>query len=104
MRSSVKSELELEVMKALFLAWYFKRREWFRFNQISDISGVEKPTLQRILPRLEKRGWIESWTGETFDPNEPAMAVIHLDYYDSDPAVVAAVRLGHRDKSRRGRG
>lgn len=52
-----------------------------RFNEVAKISGVKKPTLQRILPRLEARGWIQSWTGESFDPSEPAAgAVFHLDH------------------------
>ena len=89
MRLSMKTVLEKQVMVSLFLARHFKKREWFRFNEVAKISGVKKPTLQRILPRLEARGWIQSWTGESFDPNEPAAgAVFHLDHKSFVPIEV----------------
>ena len=31
----------------------------YRFKEISRITGIPESSLQRILPRLEKRGWIE---------------------------------------------
>ncbi|WP_337862596.1 helix-turn-helix domain-containing protein [Nitrososphaera sp.] len=71
-------ELEKCVMVALYLARELRNREWLRFGEISELSGVPKSTLQRILPRLEERGWIQRKDSASFDPNGPAMAVFHF--------------------------
>lgn len=70
--------LERQVMVSLYLAHHFYKRQWFRFNEVAKLTGVRKSSLQRILPRLESRHWIQSWRGESFDDNEPAMAIFHL--------------------------
>jgi len=63
MRLGMKSELEARVMSCVCLAKWENGVE-LRFTDIAKITKIPKSTLQRVLPRLEKRGWIrkaEKW-------------------------------------------
>lgn len=54
-------------MQALYLIKYTRNRD-LTMKGITQQTDITKSTLQRILPRLEKRGWIERY--ETFDPEK----------------------------------
>lgn len=69
---------EYEVMKSSFLARELYGRKYLRFNEISKYSNIKKSTLQRIIMRLQKRGWIISRKTPSFSQEEPAMAKFHL--------------------------
>ena len=71
MRLSMKLKLEQQVMDAMYLARILYSRLFLRFNEISIISGVNKASLQRILPRLVKRGWINVRVGPSYSEIEP---------------------------------
>ena len=46
-------------MDSMYLSHLILIRQYFFFNEISELSSVKKPSLQRILARLVKRGWIK---------------------------------------------
>lgn len=52
-------DLEHQVMDTFMLSRLILRRLELRFNEISELSQVKKSTLQRILPRLVARKWIQ---------------------------------------------
>jgi len=63
MRLGMKSELEIQIMLGVCLAKWENGVD-LRFIDITKITKIPKSTLQRVLPRLEKRGWIkktEKW-------------------------------------------
>jgi len=63
MRLGMKGELEVQIMLGVCLAKW-ERSVDLRFIDIAKITKIPKGTLQRVLPRLEKRGWIkktEKW-------------------------------------------
>jgi len=58
MRLRMKSDLEVQVMLGVCLAKWENGVD-LRFTDIAKITKIPKGTLQRVLPRLAKRGWIE---------------------------------------------
>jgi len=52
-------ELEKRVMDSMYLAHQIHQQQYFFFSEISELSEVKKSSLQRVLPRLVKRGWIK---------------------------------------------
>ena len=58
-RLGMKIELERSVMDGFVRSYVQFGLQHVRFNQIARMSEVGKSTLQRILPRLVNRGWIE---------------------------------------------
>jgi len=63
MRLGMKSWLEVHTMLGICLAKW-ERGADLRFIDIAKITKIPKSTLQRVLPRLEKKGWIkktEKW-------------------------------------------
>lgn len=72
----MKTEFEGAVLNAMYLALAAKNREYLRFNEIARLSGFYKKQskLQRVLQRLERRGWIEKtkpmWSITGTNPNE----------------------------------
>ena len=70
--------LERQLILSMYSQHLKQQREWFRFYEIVVISGIRKSSLQRILPRLINRGWIERLQELSFSPNEPQAAIIHL--------------------------
>jgi len=63
MRLDMKKELEAQVMLTVCISKWRDRSD-LRFKSIAELTKIPKGTLQRILPRLEKRGWIkktEKW-------------------------------------------
>jgi len=61
MRLHMKRNLERSVMDSMYLAQKMQLKDHFFFNEIHSLSEVKKPTLQRILPRFVKRGWIKKF-------------------------------------------
>ncbi len=82
MRLGVNVILERQVMDTMFLGFFISDRQYFRFNEIANLSNVKKPSLQRILPRLVKRGWIEKTTKPSYSGLKPEGRVFHLLSYD----------------------
>jgi len=63
MRLDMKKELEAQVMVVICLSKWRDGSD-LRFTSIAELTKISKATLQRVLPRLEKRGWIkktEKW-------------------------------------------
>lgn len=63
MRLRMKKELEAQVMAVICLSKWRDGSD-LRFTSIAELTKISKGTLQRVLPRLEKRGWIkktEKW-------------------------------------------
>jgi len=63
MRLGMNRELEAEVMVTICLAKWISNSD-LRLTDITQLTEISQPTLQRILPRLEQRGWIkktEAW-------------------------------------------
>lgn len=59
----MKKDYEAQVMGAFYGLNKIFGIEQIRFNLLAEFSGIKKGTLQRILPRLEKRYWIERKDG-----------------------------------------
>ena len=78
----MKIELDRQVMDTMSLWSFIHARLYFRFNEIANLSNVKKPSLQRILPRLAKRGWIEKTTGLSRSGLKPEGRIFHLLSYD----------------------
>lgn len=77
MHLGMKTELERQVIDAMYLA-QSGGRSLLRFNHIASLSGVKKPTLQRILLRLVKRGWIRKREEWIWRDGTRAGGVFHL--------------------------
>jgi len=60
----MKFEYEKKVMQAMYLIKMTRNRD-ITMKGITQQTGIPKTNLQKILPRLEKRGWIERY--ETWD-------------------------------------
>ena len=63
MRLEMNRELEAQVMVTICLAKWISNSD-LRLTDITQLTEISQPTLQRILPRLERRGWIkktEEW-------------------------------------------
>lgn len=60
MRLGMNLELERLVMDTMYLAHHIYQKNHLFFNEISELSGVKKSSLQRVLPRLVSRGWIKN--------------------------------------------
>jgi hypothetical protein len=74
----MNSVLEKRLIFSMYMEHLKQQREWFRFNEIAALSGIKKSSLQRVLPRLIKRGWIECQKSWSFNPKEPQGAIVHL--------------------------
>ena len=70
-------EIEKQVMNAIYLAGCMGK-SFIRFNEIAYRSGVKKPTLQRILPRLAKRGWVRRREEYVWPDGNTAGGIFHL--------------------------
>lgn len=70
--------LEKRLIFSMYMEHLKQQREWFRFNEIAALSGIRKSSLQRILPRMIKRGWIERQKSWSFSDKEPQGAIKHL--------------------------
>ena len=70
--------LEKRLISSMYMEHLEQQREWFRFNEIAALSGIKKSSLQRVLPRLIKRGWIECQKSWSFSPQEPQGAIVHM--------------------------
>jgi hypothetical protein len=75
-------DLEKRLIISMYMEHLKQQRRWFRFEEIAMISGIKKSSLQRVLPRLIERGWIERKKCRSFSPMEPRGTVMHL--MDSD--------------------
>jgi hypothetical protein len=71
-------KLEKRLILSMYMEHLKQQREWFRFNEIAARSGIKKSSLQRVLPRLIGRGWIECQKSWSFSPNGPEGAIMHL--------------------------
>lgn len=80
MRLGMKIELERDVMNAIYKQRVIQRRRYLRMSEIAKASGVSKASLQRILPRLVKRGWIKKEVAESWSGKEPEERKYHLEY------------------------
>jgi len=63
MRLGMKHELEAQVMLTVCISKWRDGSD-LRFKSIAELTKIPGGTLQRVLPRLEKRGWIkktEKW-------------------------------------------
>lgn len=83
----MKVEYEIEVMKWLYLIKLTRNAD-LPFTSITKLTKIPNGTLQRILPRLEKRGWIkrkEKWiriptSPLLYDVNNKAVLEIAVAY------------------------
>jgi len=71
-------ELERDVMDAIYLTRIIYCKMWFRFNEIANLSGVKKSTLQRILKRLENIGWLKAVIAPSYSGLGPEGKVGYL--------------------------
>ena len=70
-RLGMKSTLERQVMENLYIAGIMNVKRYFRAVEICNLTGIPKSTLQRVLPRLEKIGWLEKVTRYSYLDSEP---------------------------------
>lgn len=75
----MKKELEREVMNTLYREKILSHRRYLRFYEIAKESDIPKSSLQRILPRLIKRGWIEKKNAGSWSGKEPEGRMYHLE-------------------------
>lgn len=71
-------DLEKRLIISMYMEHLKQRRQWFRFEEIAELSGIKKSSLQRVLPRLIERRWIECKKYRSFSPMEPRGGVVHL--------------------------
>ena len=76
----MKIELERDVMNAIYKQKVLQRRRYLRISEIARASGVSKASLQRILPRLVRRGWIKKEISGSWSGKEPEGRKYHLEY------------------------
>lgn len=67
----MKPTLERQVMENLYIAGIMNAKRYFRAIEIHNLTGIPKSTLQRILPRLEKIGWLEKVTQYSYSDSGP---------------------------------
>jgi len=79
MRLHMQKDYEAGVMATLYALSKIAGIEKVRFNQIASITGIKKGTLQRILPRLEKRCWIEKKEDWMWSDNTIGDRIYHYD-------------------------
>jgi hypothetical protein len=71
-------DLEKRLIISMYMEHLKQQRQWFRFEEIAELSCIKKSSLQRVLPRLIERDWIESKKCRSFSPTEPRGSVVHL--------------------------
>lgn len=71
-------DLEKRLILSMYMEHLKQQREWFRLYEIAEFSAVKESSLQRVLRRLIKRGWIECKKSWSFSPKGPEGAVMHL--------------------------
>jgi len=85
MRLGMKRDLETQVMATVCLIKWRDDSD-LRFTSIAKLTKIPGGTLQRVLPRLEKRGWIkktEKWkyaSGNYFHYDTKNKRILEIDY------------------------
>ena len=76
----MKIEHERAVLEAMYLAKLVSGELYLRKNEISILTGIIKSSLQRILPRLIKRGWVEEKSVLSYSKWTPRGKVGQLEW------------------------